>query len=107
MKILLIGIPGAGKSTFSKKLADTTHLPLLHLDKLWHTTDYSEAAKCQFRVQQQDFMATHESWIIDGNYNSSWDIRLAEADIILWLKIHRTRCIYRVISRSLQNRFFP
>lgn len=51
-------------------------------------------------------MATHESWIIDGNYNSSWDIRLAEADIILWLKIHRTRCIYRVISRSLQNRFF-
>lgn len=46
MKILLIGIPGAGKSTFSKKLADTTHLPLLHLDKLWHTTDYSEAAEC-------------------------------------------------------------
>ncbi len=50
MKILLIGQPGAGKSTLTQKiLAKNPDLAVLHLDKLWHTTNYDAAAKAWFQ----------------------------------------------------------
>ena len=33
-KIIVLGCPGSGKSTFSKKLHELTQLPLIHLDKI-------------------------------------------------------------------------
>ena len=38
-KIIIIGCPGAGKSTFARKLRDDTNLPLYYLDMLWHKED--------------------------------------------------------------------
>lgn len=38
-KVIVIGSPGAGKSTFSRKLRDVTGLPLYYLDMLWHKPD--------------------------------------------------------------------
>ena len=35
-KILVIGSPGAGKSTFARKLRDETGISLYYLDLLWH-----------------------------------------------------------------------
>lgn len=32
-KIIVIGSPGAGKSSFSKKLKNITKLPLYHIDR--------------------------------------------------------------------------
>ena len=106
MKIILIGSPGSGKSTLARELALLTDSPVLHLDKLWHATDYSAAANLAFRKQLTDFIATHEDWIIDGNYQGSLDLRLPEADLILWLKISRYKALYRIITRSLKTRYF-
>ncbi len=38
-KVLVIGCPGAGKSTFARKLAKRTSLPLHYLDMLRHKAD--------------------------------------------------------------------
>lgn len=38
-KIIVIGSPGAGKSTFARQLRDITSLPLYYLDMLWHKPD--------------------------------------------------------------------
>ena len=38
-KVIIIGCPGAGKSTFARTLSDKTHLPLYYLDMLWHKPD--------------------------------------------------------------------
>ena len=38
-KAIIIGCPGAGKSTFARILSDKTHLPLFYLDMLWHKPD--------------------------------------------------------------------
>ena len=38
-KVLVIGCPGAGKSTFARALRDATGLPLCYLDMLWHKPD--------------------------------------------------------------------
>ncbi|WP_425387386.1 AAA family ATPase [Deinococcus murrayi] len=34
-RVLIVGSPGAGKSTFAQRLAERTGLPLVHLDELW------------------------------------------------------------------------
>lgn len=34
-RVLIVGSPGAGKSTLAKKLAARTGLPLIHLDDLY------------------------------------------------------------------------
>ena len=41
MKIIVIGQSGSGKSTLARKIKEITGFPLLPLDLLWHTTDYS------------------------------------------------------------------
>lgn len=106
MKVLLIGSPGAGKSTLALQLAEELQLPILHLDKLWHATDYSAAARERFRQEIEAFMASHDSWLIDGNYANRLPQRLAQADHVIWLDYSRWLCCYRVIKRSLLTRLF-
>ena len=105
MKVLLIGSPGAGKPTLALQLAEELQLPILHLDKLWHATDYSAAAREGFRQEIEAFMASHDSWLIDGNYANRLPQRLAQADHVIWLDYSRWLCLYRVLLRSFQARF--
>ncbi|MFT8694177.1 hypothetical protein [Liquorilactobacillus satsumensis] len=56
MHIIIIGNCGSGKSTLAKKINQKMNYPLLHLDSLWHSTDYSAAAKGWFSEQQRRFM---------------------------------------------------
>ncbi len=35
-RVMIIGAPGTGKSTFAKKLAEETGLPLIHIDYYYH-----------------------------------------------------------------------
>ena len=103
MKIIVIGQSGSGKSTLARKIKEITDFPLLPLDLLWHTTDYSIQAKKWFLQEQQSFMVSNPSWIVEGNYTSTLEERIKEADKIIWLKVPRYLAIYRVVWRSLQR----
>ena len=70
-KVIVIGSPGAGKSTFSRKLRDVTGLPLYYLDMIWH----------------------NRSWIIDGNYLSTMELRLENCDTIFLLDYPLEVCL--------------
>ena len=52
----------------------------------------------------QNELVKNETWIIDGNYGGTMDIRLNAADTIIFLDVHRTICVYRVFKRMLQYR---
>lgn len=97
-RILVVGSPGAGKSTFSKELAKITGLPLYHLDKLywkenWEKPSHDEWEKILDEVIELD------SWIIDGNYASTMEKRIARATIVYFLDYSRYLCVKSVLKR--------
>ena len=78
-KILVIGCPGSGKSTFSKNLRDITGLPLFHLDNIWWKPDKSHISREEFDQKLDEILRT-DRWIIDGNYSRTFETRFQACD---------------------------
>ncbi|RLY04375.1 topology modulation protein [Streptococcus hillyeri] len=103
-RIMIIGSPGAGKSTFAQLLARELQLPLIHLDKLNWIDDKETVSKEVF-LERLDKAVVGSSWIIDGNYGSSMEVRLKRADLVIWLQVPRLVCLYRAVKRYLHSLF--
>ena len=83
-KIMIIGCPGAGKSTLAKELAAITGLPLYHLDLIWHKPNKTTATREEFDKRLDEILKEDE-WIIDGNYQRTLEKRLSFADTVILL----------------------
>lgn len=102
-KILVIGCSGSGKSTLSKLLANELNLPVLHLDQVWHKTNYDEEGKKHLVDTQHKFVSDNECFIIDGNYSWALNARIPHATLIIWLKVPRRVSLTRVLKRTVLN----
>lgn len=101
-RVLLIGSPGSGKSTLAPKLAEQFGLPLFHLDQL-NWIDDQETVTKQVFLERLEAVVAGEHWLIDGNYGSSLELRLKRADLVIWMKVPRLVCVYRVIKRYVKG----
>ena len=97
-KVIVIGCPGSGKSTFSRALHELTGLPLYHLDLLNWNSDKTTVDKKVFIEKLKNVIA-QDSWIIDGNYGSTIELRLKECDTVFFLDYPVDVCIDGVKSR--------
>ena len=98
-KVIVIGCPGSGKSTFSRALHERTGLPLYHLDLLYWNTDKTTVSKEVFRERLQNVLML-DRWIIDGNYGSTIEMRMAECDTVFFLDFSLEVCIEGVRQRQ-------
>lgn len=103
MKIAIIGYTGAGKSTLAKAIARQNNLPLLHLDTIHFLANWQKRKKEEARQIEHNFRQ-QEAWIIEGNFQglNNYD-RFKEADQIIFLKVNRLKCLWRVIKRYFLN----
>ena len=97
-RILILGSGGAGKSIFAKKLSAKLQLKLIHLDQHYWKPNWIKPDKEEWKEQVR-VLCKNESWIMDGNYQSTLDIRSPAADTIIILKPNRFICLWRVIKR--------
>ncbi|WP_257348498.1 DNA topology modulation protein [Pseudalkalibacillus decolorationis] len=97
-KIAIIGCGGAGKSTFSRQLGKVLELEVFHLDKINWKPGWVETPREELRVIQEQ-LVKKESWIFDGNYGTTMDVRLNSADTIIFLDMSRLTCMYRIVKR--------
>lgn len=102
-KVIIIGCPGSGKSTFGRKLRCITGLPLYHLDMMYWNEDRTTVSKEIFLERLQKVM-NNSKWIVDGNYGSSMEMRLKECDTVFFLDYPTEVCIQGVESRKGQPR---
>lgn len=102
-KVIVIGSPGAGKSTFARKLRDATNLPLYYLDMLWHKSDRTTVSPQEFD-QQLDLLLGKDRWIIDGNYQRTLERRVKACDTVFLLDYPLEVCLLGAESRVGQIR---
>lgn len=102
-KVIIIGCPGAGKSTFARKLRDMTGLPLYYLDQIWHKPDRTTVSRPEFDTALGEILADDE-WIIDGNYKRTLERRMAACDTVFFLDYPVDVCLSGAAARVGQTR---
>lgn len=100
-RVMIIGQPGAGKSTLARTLGEITHLPVVHIDHIhwkagWVERPGSEKDELCAEVHAK------ESWIFEGGRSSTWPERLSRADTLIWLDFPMSLRMRRVLWRTVQ-----
>ena len=97
-KVIIIGCCGSGKSTFARQLHACTGIPLFHLDQLNWNVDKTTVEKAVFLQRVRDVIQS-DSWIIDGNYGSSMEMRMQACDTVFFLDYPVDVCIKGIYER--------
>lgn len=98
-KVIVIGCPGSGKSTFSKALNKITNIPLFHLDMIFWNADKTTVEKAVFLDRLSKILQKDE-WIIDGNYASTMELRMQECDTVIFLDHPLDICLDGIRERK-------
>jgi adenylate kinase family enzyme len=102
-RISIIGISGAGKSVFSRKLAQQTKLPLFYIDQLLWKGNWQEVAEKEYLVEHEKLIQK-ESWIIEGYIDQKMAERLKKSELVIFLDYPGWLAAFRVFMRWLQHR---
>ena len=114
--LLIVGVPGAGKSHFARQFASIFHTPLVSYDRLQYLL-FSEPQFSKeeelliasiMNTQMQELFKTQKTFIVDGAVNS----RAARMEIervarkhdygtlTIWIQTDHESAQYRVTSRN-------
>lgn len=97
-RILVVGSPGAGKSTFARALAVRTGLPVVHLDREYWRPGWVASPSDEWRARVAELVAG-DAWILDGDYSATLPLRLARAQRVVLFDLPRRACLWGALSR--------
>ena len=97
-KVIVIGCPGSGKTTFSEKLRDRTGLPLFYLDAIWHKPDRTHISREEFDARLAE-IGRQDTWIIDGNYSRTVERRINMCDTVFLFDLPTEVCLQGALNR--------
>ncbi|MBR4455193.1 MAG: adenylate kinase [Solobacterium sp.] len=98
-RILVLGCPGSGKSTFARALHRKTGLPLFHLDNLWWKADRTHISREEFDLRLREILAERQ-WILDGDYSRTWEVRISACDTAFLFDLPEEECVEGVTGRT-------
>jgi len=99
-RVMVVGCAGSGKTTFARRLAAKLELPLVHLDFHYWRPGWEPSESNDWRARVIA-LAGEPSWIMDGNYSNTYDVRMPRADTLICLDYPRAVCMRRVLLRTL------
>jgi adenylate kinase family enzyme len=103
LRVVVTGLAGSGKSTFSKALAEKTGLPLIHLDLHFWQPGWVAPSDDLWRDEQRALVAS-DKWILDGNYHETLELRLERATTAVYLDTPWGICAWRALGRGVRKR---
>lgn len=103
-RVSIVGCPGAGKSTFARALAKKTGLPLIPLDYHYHQKAYDYEHNKQAWLAKLDELTAGDSWIIEGNYGSTYEKRIPKSDTLIFMDMPSWLSVWSVLKRRYEFR---
>lgn len=103
-KVIIIGCPGSGKTTFAEKLNKCTGLPLYYLDAIWHKPDKTHISREDFDKRILEIF-NEDKWIIDGNYKRTIETRLQYCDTVFLFDLPTDVCLQGATKRIGKGRY--
>lgn len=100
-RVLIIGSGGSGKTTLAVRLARSTGLPVIHLDARYWRPGWVAPSPAEWEVAVRQLLAA-ETWIMDGNYGGTLELRLSACDTVVFLDLPRGVCLWRVLKRRVR-----
>lgn len=98
---MIIGCSGAGKTTLSHRLHELFGIELIHLDQYYWKPNWNETPKHDWeKIIHELYLKS--SWIMDGNYGGTINVRFENADTIIFLDYPTLICLWRVIRRTFR-----
>jgi adenylate kinase family enzyme len=101
-KVAIVGCGGSGKSHVARALGDVLDAPVTHLDAAFYDDEWNELPVEKFAAVQRDLVA-QEKWVIDGNYNSTLQIRLEACDTVVLMDVSTPAALWGIFSRQLRH----
>lgn len=103
-KITIIGSGGSGKSTLAKELGDKLDIEVFYLNKIWWINDNEHISDEEFLSIQKKIIKENDSFIFDGYYPDTLDLRLEASDTIIFLDFPPVTNLKRSVKRSLTEK---
>ncbi|MCF3638667.1 AAA family ATPase [Rhizobium sp. TRM95111] len=103
-RIMVIGCSGGGKSTLSRRICDYLDLPYVSMDREFYwLPGWVKRDKAEERALIPETVA-RDRWLMDGSGSSTFDLRVPRAQMVLWVRISRWRCLLGVARRGFRYR---
>lgn len=102
-RIAVIGLPGSGKSTFASQLGEILNIPVHHLDRHMFEPDGKKRDKQEF-IEIQKAMLSEDAWVVEGCSFSTFEMRFAKADVLIYFHFSRLVCFWRLFKRMFNHK---
>jgi adenylate kinase family enzyme len=97
-KFAVIGLPRSGKSTFASTLGKILDIPVHHLDRHMFEPGGKKRDKQEF-IAVQKAMLDENAWVVEECSFSTFEMRFAKADVIIYFYFSRLVCFWRFFKR--------
>lgn len=101
---VIIGSPGAGKTTLAKQLGEHLNLQAIEMDYYHFTHNWVEVSDETF-FNSIDLLTQQSGWIADGNYGILRNMLWKRAEVLIWLRFPFFFTFRRLFVRSMDRVF--
>ncbi|GAA2342119.1 topology modulation protein [Dactylosporangium salmoneum] len=101
-KVAIVGCGGSGKSHVARELGKILGAPVTHLDAAFYDNAWNPLPMDKFTELQRDLVA-QPRWVIDGNYNSTLQVRLEACDTVVLMDVSTWAALYGIFSRQIRH----
>ena len=99
-RINVVGTTGSGKSHFARALAQHLDVDYIQMDQLHWKANWVESTTEEL-LSKLASKTSAATWVLDGNYSKTNDMKWRNADTIIWLDYSFSRTFYQLLNRTI------